>query len=131
MIADNGSTDRSVEIALDLGCRVIHVEEKGYGNALSAGCHAAKGELIIMGDSDASYDFEALDEFVMEYEKGADFIIGDRFAGGIMPGAMPWKNRYIGNPILSYMGRLLFESKVNDFHCGIRAIKNRYMNIWT
>jgi glycosyltransferase involved in cell wall biosynthesis len=126
LIADNGSTDHSIEIAVKLGCRVIHVQKKGYGNALIDGCHAAKGELIIMGDSDASYDFDAVDSFVGEYENGADFIIGDRFAGGIMPGAMPWKNRYIGNPILSYLGRLLFKSKVNDFHCGIRAIEKSF-----
>jgi glycosyltransferase involved in cell wall biosynthesis len=122
IVADNGSIDGSIEIAKANGARVIHVAEKGYGAALYSGFEAAESEYIIMGDSDDSYDFSSLDVFWRELLNGADFVIGNRFGGGIEKGAMPWKNRYIGNPILSAMGRLLFNTHIRDFHCGIRGI---------
>ena len=123
LIADNGSTDGSQSIAESLGARVIQVSQRGYGSALFHGCMAAKGEWIILGDSDDSYDFGKLDLFVSKLRDGYDLVMGNRFAGGISPGAMPWKNRYIGNPILSWVGRLLFKCPAKDFHCGLRALK--------
>lgn len=121
VIADNGSTDGSQDIALSLGARVVPVPERGYGAALYHGAIAAHGTWIIMGDSDDSYDFSNLDVFVAKLREGYDLVMGNRFAGGIMPGAMPWKNRYIGNPILSAVGRLLFKCPARDFHCGLRG----------
>jgi glycosyltransferase involved in cell wall biosynthesis len=121
VIADNGSSDGSQEIARCLGASVIEVPEKGYGSALFAGSSAANGKYIIMGDSDDSYDFSKLDFFVEALRAGADFVIGDRFAGGIEKGAMPWKNKYIGNPALSFIGRTLFRTQIRDFHCGLRG----------
>lgn len=121
LIADNGSTDGSQEIARSLGARVIDVDQKGYGAALFAGASQARGKYIIMGDSDDSYNFSALGEFVTKLRKGFDLVMGNRFAGGIEPGAMPWKNKYIGNPALSFIGRLLFGIKTRDFHCGLRG----------
>ena len=124
LIADNGSTDGSIEIAQQKGARVIHVTEKGYGNALRGGIAAARGEWVIMGDADDSYDFSEIRGFVEELRKGADLVMGCRLpAGGgrIMPGAMPWKNRWIGNPSLSFIGRLFFKTPIHDFHCGLRG----------
>jgi len=121
LIADNGSTDKSQSIASSLGARVINVKKRGYGNAIFFGAIEAKGEFIIMGDADDSYDFNNLNLFVEKLEDGFDFVIGNRFAGGIMEGAMPWKNKFIGNPILSWFGRLFFKSKIRDFHCGLRG----------
>jgi glycosyltransferase involved in cell wall biosynthesis len=121
LVADNGSTDGSQAIALGLGARVVAVEEKGYGSALFHGVLAASGEWIIMGDADDSYDFSRLDAFVERLSRGEELVMGNRFAGGIAPGAMPWKNRYIGNPILSRIGILLFKCPIRDFHCGLRA----------
>jgi glycosyltransferase involved in cell wall biosynthesis len=123
LIADNGSTDGSQNIAISLGARVIQVEQRGYGSALFHGCLAAKGEWIIMGDSDDSYDFSKLDPFVEKLQEGFDLVMGNRFAGGIAQGAMPWKNRYIGNPILTWIGRLLFKCPAKDFHCGLRGFR--------
>jgi glycosyltransferase involved in cell wall biosynthesis len=123
MIADNGSTDGSQEIAASVGARVIHVELKGYGSALMRGFEAAQGEYIIMGDADDSYDFSELGEFVAALEAGYDLVMGNRFKGGIMPGAMPFLHRYIGNPILSWLARLFFKSDIGDFHCGLRGFK--------
>lgn len=121
LIADNGSTDGSQELARNHGARVLDVPLRGYGSALYHGSLDAKGEFIIMGDSDDSYDFSRLDAFVDQLEQGFDLVMGNRFLGGIAPGAMPWKNRYIGNPILTWVGRTLFRCPAKDFHCGLRG----------
>ena len=123
LIADNGSSDGSQELAQRLGARVISVAEKGYGAALFNGALAAVGEFIIMGDADDSYDFSDLDAFWLSLKNGSDLVMGNRFLGGIKPGAMPWKNRYIGNPILSWIGKLLFKCPAGDFHCGLRGFR--------
>jgi glycosyltransferase involved in cell wall biosynthesis len=123
LIADNGSTDGSQAIAESLGARVVAVKQRGYGSALFHGCMAAKGEWIIMGDSDDSYDFSNLDPFVQKLGEGFDLVMGNRFLGGIAPDAMPWKNRYIGNPILTWVGRVLFKCPAKDFHCGLRGFR--------
>jgi glycosyltransferase involved in cell wall biosynthesis len=125
LIADNGSTDGSQAIARKLGARVVDVPEKGYGNALRHGMEAAHGKFLIMGDSDLSYDFAEIKPFVEKLRSGADLVMGCRMpAGGgkIMPGAMPWKHRWIGNPALTFIGRLLFRCPAHDFHCGLRAL---------
>ncbi len=121
LIADNGSTDGSQEIASRGGAKVISVERKGYGSALIAGCNAAKGKYVIMGDSDDSYDFSNLMPFIEKLRAGYELVMGNRFAGGIEDGAMPWLHRYIGNPVLSFVGRVFFKSWINDFHCGLRG----------
>ena len=121
VIGDNGSTDGSQQIAERLGARVVAVETRGYGAALYTAIGSARGRYCIMGDSDASYDFEHLDSFVEKLRQGYQLVMGNRFKGGIRPGAMPWKNRYLGNPVLSFTGRLFFKSEVGDFHCGIRG----------
>lgn len=121
LIADNGSTDGSQELARNHGARVLDVPLRGYGSALYYGSLEAKGEFIIMGDSDDSYDFSRLDAFVDQLEQGFDLVMGNRFLGGIAPGAMPWKNRYIGNPVLTWVGRTLFRCPAKDFHCGLRG----------
>ena len=121
LIADNGSTDGSQEIAIANDARVVHVEKKGYGAALLGGIAAARGKYVVMGDSDCSYDFGEVPRFLGKLEEGYDLVMGNRFAGGIMPGAMPWHHRYIGNPILSGLGRLLYPTPCRDWHCGLRA----------
>jgi glycosyltransferase involved in cell wall biosynthesis len=123
LIADNGSTDGSQDVARSLGAHVVTVNQRGYGAALYNGSVAARGEWIIMGDSDDSYDFGALDPFVEKLRDGYDLVMGNRFLGGVALGAMPWKNRYIGNPALSGIGRLLFHCPANDFHCGLRGFR--------
>ena len=123
VIADNGSTDGSQQLATDAGARVVPVSEKGYGNALMGGIVAARGRFIIMGDADDSYDFTNLMPFVQSLRDGADLVMGNRFKGGIEPGAMPALHRYIGNPVLSSIGRLFFSSKIGDFHCGLRGFR--------
>ncbi len=121
VIADNGSTDGSQEIATNLGARVAHVQAKGYGNALMGGIGAARGRYVIMGDADDSYDFTNLGPFVAKLREGYDLVMGNRFRGGILPGAMPPLHRYLGNPVLTFVGRLFFGSPCRDFHCGLRG----------
>lgn len=121
IVADNGSTDGSKEIAQGLGVRVIDVKERGYGAALIGGITASRGKYIIMGDSDGSHDLENLDNFLDKLRDGFDLVVGNRFEGGIKKGAMSFLNRYIGNPFLSGIGRLFFPGKVRDFHCGLRG----------
>jgi len=121
VVADNGSTDGSQAIARRLGARVVQIAEKGYGNALMGGIEAARGEFILMGDSDASYNFGHAPRFVEKLREGYDLVMGNRFQGGIEPGAMPWKHRWIGNPVLSGIGRLFFNCPAGDFHCGLRG----------
>ncbi|MER6583554.1 glycosyltransferase [Nonomuraea sp. NPDC001023] len=123
LIADNGSTDGSQQLARDAGARVVHVDEKGYGNALMGGIRAARGKYVIMGDADDSYDFTSLLPFVEQLRDGADLVMGNRFKGGIAPGAMPPLHRYLGNPVLSFIGRLFFPSAIGDFHCGLRGFR--------
>lgn len=127
LIADNGSTDRSVEIAREKGARVIHVDRRGYGSALIAGCNEAYGTYVIMGDSDDSYDFLNLMPFVEKLREGYDLVMGNRFKGGIAKGAMPFLHRYVGNPILSALGRRLYHSRIGDFHCGLRGYNRERM----
>jgi hypothetical protein len=123
LIADNGSTDGSRELAAGLGARVVDVEAKGYGNALMGGIRAARGRYVIMGDADDSYDFSTLDAFVAELRAGADLVMGNRFKGGIERGAMPALHKYLGNPVLSAIGVLFFKAPVGDFHCGLRGFR--------
>lgn len=125
LIADNGSTDGSQEIARSLGARVVNVERKGYGNALMRGIASAHGKYIIMGDSDDSYDFTNLGPFVEKLRAGYDLVMGNRFLGGIQPGAMPPLHRYLGNPVLTTIGRLFFKSPSGDFHCGLRGFSRK------
>jgi hypothetical protein len=124
LVADNGSTDESAAIAGKAGARVITVTEKGYGSALRAGIEEARGKWVIMGDADGSYDFSRIDGLVEKLREGFDLVMGCRLPGGggvIAPGAMPWKNRWIGNLSLSFIGRLLFKCPARDFHCGLRG----------
>ncbi|MBP6180263.1 MAG: glycosyltransferase family 2 protein, partial [Anaerolineales bacterium] len=121
ILADNGSTDGSVEIASKAGAVITHVEQKGYGMALRGGFASARGKYIIMADSDDSYDLENLMPFVEKLREGYDLVMGNRFKGGIKKGAMPWHHRYIGNPVLSFLGKLFFKTPANDFHCGLRG----------
>lgn len=127
LIADNGSTDGSQALAEAAGARVVAVPERGYGAALIAGIHAAKGRFIIMGDSDDSYDFGALDAFVESLRAGHQLVVGNRFRGGIADGAMPPLHRYLGNPVLSFLGRRFFGGPLSDFHCGLRGFERSAM----
>ena len=121
LIADNGSRDGSQALAEACGARVIAVPEKGYGAALMGGIRGARGKYVIMGDADDSYDFSRLDAFVDQLQDGADLVMGNRFKGGIAKGAMPPLHYWLGNPVLSFIGRLLFNIPVGDFHCGLRG----------
>ena len=125
VVADNGSTDGSQEIAAAHGARVVPVPARGYGAALHAGILAARGKYVLMADADDSYDFAHIPRFLDELRKGADLVMGNRFAGGIGIGAMPFLHRYLGNPVLSWMGRMLFRTHAGDFHCGIRAFSRK------
>jgi glycosyltransferase involved in cell wall biosynthesis len=121
LVADNGSTDGSQELAKSAGASVISISRKGYGAALSGGIEAARGRFVIMADADDSYDLSNLDCFVGTLRSGTQLVVGNRFKGGIQPGAMPLMNRYLGNPALSLIGRALYKSPIGDFHCGIRG----------
>jgi cellulose synthase/poly-beta-1,6-N-acetylglucosamine synthase-like glycosyltransferase len=123
VIADNGSNDGSVEYALARGVRVVAVTERGYGAALRAGIAAARGRFVVIGDADDSYDFSRLDPFLAKLRDGCDLVMGNRFKGGIAPGAMPFLHRYLGNPVLSLIGRMFFHSGIRDFHCGLRGFR--------
>jgi glycosyltransferase involved in cell wall biosynthesis len=123
VVADNGSTDGSPAIASQHGARVVHVAEKGYGSALRAGIEAARGTYVLLGDADASYDFSEIPRFLDKLRQGHDLVMGNRFLGGIKPGAMPPLHRHLGNPVLTFIGRWLFGSTCGDFHCGIRAFR--------
>lgn len=123
LVADNGSTDGSQKIATDEGARVVNVPTRGYGAALIAGIEAARGKYILMADADASYHFEHLPRFLPKLEEGYDLVMGNRFSGSIEPGAMPPLHRYLGNPVLSSIGRIFFRIPVRDFHCGLRAFR--------
>jgi len=122
LVADNGSSDGSPELARDAGARVVHIARRGYGSALIGGIDAACGRFVIMADADGSYDFSQLDAFVEGLRAGNTMVVGHRFRGGIRPGAMPFLHRYLGNPMLSFAGRLFFSSGIGDFHCGLRGV---------
>lgn len=130
LIADNGSTDGSQQIAISHGVRIISVPIKGYGAALKSGIQEAKGRYIIMGDADDSYDFLHLQPFMLKLREGYDLVMGNRFKGGIQAGAMPFLNRYLGNPVLSCIGRIFFKSRIGDFHCGLRGFnRDRFLQL--
>lgn len=130
IIADNGSTDGSINIALSHKARVVNVAKKGYGSALKAGIEAANGSYIIMGDADDSYDFTNLMPYVSALREGHDLVMGNRFKGGIAKGAMPFLHKYLGNPVLSFIGRLFFKINIRDFHCGLRGFsKSAYLKM--
>ena len=122
LVADNGSTDGSPELARQAGARVVQIAAKGYGSALLGGIEAARGQFVIMADADDSYDFSRIDGFLQSLRVGHQLVIGHRFRGGIRPGAMPWLHRYIGNPVLSFIGRVFFSCRIGDFHCGLRGV---------
>jgi glycosyltransferase involved in cell wall biosynthesis len=122
LVSDNGSTDGSPDIARNAGARVVGAEQRGYGAALITGIEQARGQYVIMADADSSYDLASIGRFLAELRQGRDLVMGNRFRGGIAPGAMPWLHRYLGNPLLSWLGRRLFGfSTVHDFHCGMRG----------
>ena len=121
VVADNGSTDGSIEIAMNCGARVVHVKDRGYGAALQAGIAAALGEFVIMGDADDSYDFSEVPKFASKWRQGYEVVLGNRFRGGIKPGAMPWSHKYIGNPGLTALINLFFGLQVGDAYCGMRG----------
>ena len=122
LVADNGSVDGSAELAFAAGARVVRIAHKGYGNALIGGISAAQGRFVIMADADDSYDFSQLGAFVESLRNGNMMVVGNRFRGGIRSGAMPLLHRYVGNPLLSFAGRLFFSSGIGDFHCGLRGV---------
>src|SRR5258708_29027449 len=121
LVADNGSTDGSQQLATAKGARVVSVRDRGYGSVLRHGIQAARGRYIVMGDADDSYDLSRLEHFVTKIREGYDIVMGNRFEGGIAPGAMPLLHRYLGNPVLSFLGRLFFRVNISDFHCGLRG----------
>ena len=121
VLADNGSTDGSQTLATGLGARVVGIPRRGYGSALIGGIESARGRYVVMGDADCSYDFREAVAMVVSLSQGFDLCMGSRLKGTILPGAMPWKNRYIGNPVLSGILNLLFRSGLSDAHCGLRT----------
>ena len=128
VVADNGSTDSSTDIAATMGARVVHEPRKGYGAALQTGIKEARGQIIVMGDADDSYDWSQIEPFVRKVQAGYDLVMGNRFKGGIHPGAMPPLHRYIGNPVLSTVARIAFRVPIGDFHCGMRAFSRDAFN---
>ncbi|HXL77522.1 MAG TPA: glycosyltransferase family 2 protein [Candidatus Eisenbacteria bacterium] len=130
IVADNGSTDGSQLVARELGAKVVDVQRKGYGSALIGGIDAAQGRLVVIGDADASYDFAAIAPLIAKLRDGYDLVVGNRFLGGIEPGAMPWSHRWLGNPVLSSINKMFFHAPVGDTHCGLRAFsKGAYDNM--
>jgi glycosyltransferase involved in cell wall biosynthesis len=129
VVADNGSTDGSQELAESMGARVVPIKERGYGSALRGGIAAARGKFVIMGDSDDSYDFTQLGDFLEKLNDGYDLVMGNRFQGGIRPGAMPFLHQYLGNPVLSWLGRLFFGCPVGDFQCGLRGFRKEAIDM--
>jgi glycosyltransferase involved in cell wall biosynthesis len=127
IVADNGSTDGSRELAAAAGARVVPVPMRGYGSALLSGIASAQGEYVVMGDADGTYDFMAIDRFLAKLQEGNDLVMGNRFKGGVAPGAMPFLHRWLGNPVLSWLGRLFFGSDVGDFHAGLRGFRRSSM----
>ena len=125
LIADNGSTDGSQSLAEALGARVVPIEQRGYGSALLGGIEAARGEYVAMADADGSYDFSSLGPFVEKLRQGADLVVGNRFRGGIEDGAMPALHRYLGTPVISFLGRVFFPISLGDFNCGLRAARTK------
>jgi len=123
IVADNGSTDGSQVIAKELGARVVPVARKGYGSALIGGIDAARGRFVVMGDADDSYDFTAIAPLIDKLRDGCDLVVGNRFMGGIEPGAMPWSHRWVGNPVLTLISRIFFHTPVGDAHCGLRGFR--------
>jgi len=123
IVADNGSTDGSRDLATAAGARVVPVPVRGYGSALLAGIASARGEYVVMGDADGSYDFMAIDTFLAKLREGYDLVMGNRFKGGVAEGAMPFLHRWLGNPVLSFLGRLFFSSDIGDFHSGLRGFR--------
>src|SRR5258708_34608694 len=123
IVADNGSTDGSQKLALECGARLVNVQQKGYGSALRGGFAAARGKYVVMGDADASYDFSHIPRFLTELRAGSDLVMGNRFLGGIAQGAMPRLHRYLGNPALTWLGRLFFNAPCRDFYFGLRGFK--------
>jgi len=123
IVADNGSTDGSRDLATAAGARVVPVPVRGYGSALLAGIASARGEYVVMGDADGSYDFMAIDTFLAKLREGFDLVMGNRFKGGVAEGAMPFLHRWLGNPVLSFLGRLFFRSDIGDFHSGLRGFR--------
>ncbi len=130
LVGDNGSTDGSQRLAIAAGASVIEVPKRGYGSAIMGAVDAARGTYVIMGDADDSYDFSSLDAMIAELRNGNDLVMGNRFKGGIMPGAMPWLHRYLGNPVLSFVGRLFFGGTKLDFHCGLRGFRREAFFRW-
>jgi len=126
LVADNGSTDSSVQIAQECGARVVQVRRKGYGEALIAGIDASRGQFVIMGDADGTYAFSDAPLFLARLRAGHDLVMGNRFTGHIEKGAMPVLHRYLGNPVLSFLGRVFFGVPVGDFHCGLRIFKKQH-----
>jgi glycosyltransferase involved in cell wall biosynthesis len=125
IVADNGSSDTSVEVAGKAGAKVVHISELGYGAAIKGGVSAAQGKFIIMGDGDDSYNFLEISPFFEQWKAGKDFVMGNRFQGGIEEGAMPFLHKHLGNPVLSFVGRLFFRNGFGDFHCGMRGFTKK------
>ena len=129
IVADNGSTDGSVNLAISLGAKIVNVNKKGYGSAIIGGVKKSKGKYVIIGDADNTYDFSNLRMFIDNLRSGDDLVMGNRFLGGIKEGAMPFKNKYIGNPILSFIGRLFYKTNIRDFHCGLRGFSRKSFDL--